>query len=289
MGLPTVNVSAGCAHGCIYCYTKGYSVYPGDSVIEIYEDMPGRIADEIGRKRIKPASVYFCPSCDPFQPVDQIQQISFEVMKILLERNIGVQFVTKGEIREDTLSLFEKYANLVCGQFGITCVDDNIRQIVEPKTATVAKKLSQLKRLVGMGLKMSVRCDPLIHGLTDSDDQIEQLFAEVDKIGCKEAAVSYLFLRPAIAKGLRVNIKNTQLLQMILEPYRYGEQLPIGIKNSRGIMLPVGIRKARFERIIEMAEGHGIKVHICGCKNSDITDEFCYITRQPEEPKDLFA
>ena len=111
-GLPTVNISAGCAHQCIYCYSKGYSVYPGDDIIEIYEDMPRRIADEILRKRTKPAAVYFCPSCDPFQPVDQIQQISFKVMKILLERNVGVQFVTKGKIKENK-TLFNGYIHIM--------------------------------------------------------------------------------------------------------------------------------------------------------------------------------
>ena len=84
-GLPTVNISAGCAHKCVYCYTKGYSVYPGDNVVELYEDMVKRITDEISRKRNKPRAVYFCPSCDPFQPIEQIQQVSFEVMKMLLD------------------------------------------------------------------------------------------------------------------------------------------------------------------------------------------------------------
>jgi hypothetical protein len=55
--LPSVNVSAGCAHNCVYCYTKGYSIYPGESLIEVYENMAERIADEIKRKRRKPAGL----------------------------------------------------------------------------------------------------------------------------------------------------------------------------------------------------------------------------------------
>ncbi|MCL2647954.1 MAG: hypothetical protein FWD61_13230 [Phycisphaerales bacterium] len=26
--MPTVNITAGCAHDCIYCYIKGYLGYP---------------------------------------------------------------------------------------------------------------------------------------------------------------------------------------------------------------------------------------------------------------------
>lgn len=287
-GLPTVNISAGCAHGCVYCYTKGYSIYPGADVIELYEDLPGRIAEEIFRKRKKPAAVYFCPSCDPFQPVEQGQRTSYEVMKVLLQQGIGVQFVTKGIISKAALDLFEKHPNLVFGQIGITSVDDKVRQIFEPDTATVDEKLSQLKRLVKIGVKMCVRCDPLIHSLTDDDKSLELLFGAVAQTGCRQAAVSYLFLRPAIAKSLRDNIKDTQILFIILEPYRYGVHLPVGMKSSQGIMLPIDIRKSRFKRIITIAGAHGINARICGCKNSDITDETCNITRQWPEPISLF-
>jgi len=236
-GLPTVNISAGCVHKCVYCYTKGYSVYPGDDVVELYEDMPQRIADEISRKRNKPTAVYFCPSCDPFQPIEQIQQVSFEVMKMLLDEGIGVQFVTKGKIADQTLRLFKQKNFLVCGQIGITTVDDNIRRIVEPHTATVEEKLAQLKKLNEAGVKMSVRCDPLIHSLMDSEQQLRALFAVIAETGCKEVAVSYLFLRPAINKGLKQNIANADILGEILKPYADGVRLPIGMKRSKILLI----------------------------------------------------
>ena len=286
-GLPTVNISAGCAHKCVYCYTKGYSVYPGDDVVELYEDMVKRITDEISRKRNKPRAVYFCPSCDPFQPIEQIQQVSFEVMKMLLDKGIGVQFVTKGKIADQTLQFFEKKSSLVCGQIGITTVDDNIRRIVEPHSATVEDKLIQLKRLNDAHVKMSMRCDPLIHGLMDSAQQIEDLFTAATKTGCKEIAISFLFLRPAITKSLKQNISDKELLNRILKPYSKPIQLPIGVKNSTGKMLPTKVRKTIFARIRKIADRHSISIHICGCKNPDITSENCYITRPPAESHEM--
>lgn len=286
-GFPTVNISAGCIHKCVYCYTKGYSVYPGDDVIELYEGMVKRIADEISRKRNKPKAVYFCPSCDPFQPVEQIQQTSFEVMKMLLDKGIGVQFVTKGKIAEQTLQLFEQKSSLVCGQIGITTVDNNIRQIVEPNTATVEEKLGQLKRLNDAHVKMSMRCDPLIHGLMDSARQIEDLFTATAETGCKEIAISFLFLRPAITKSLSQNINDKELLDRILKPYANSIQLPIGVKNSVGTMLPTAVRKTIFSRIQKIAKKYGLSIHICGCKNPDVTSENCYITRPPAESQNM--
>jgi len=243
--------------------------------------MAKRITDEISRKRTKPKAVYFSPSCDPFQPIEQLQQIGFEIMKMLLEKNIGVQFVTKGKIAEPTLKLFEQYNSLVCGQIGITTVDDNIRQIIEPHTATVQQKLTQLKRLNDAQVKISMRCDPLIHGLMDSDQQLNDLLKATAETGCKEIAVSFLFLRPAITKSLRQNINDKKILNRILDPYTNSIQLPIGVKNSTGKMLPKETRKTIIERIQKIAEDLDLTIHLCGCKNSDITQKNCNITRPP--------
>ena len=124
-----------------------------------------------------------------------------------------------------------------------------------------------------------MRCDPLIHGLMDSEQQIDDLFTATTKTGCKEIAISFLFLRPAITKSLKQNINDNVLLNKILEPYSKPIQLPIGMKNSIGTMLPTEVRKTIFARIQKIADTRGVSIHICGCKNPDITSENCYITR----------
>lgn len=277
--LPAVNVSAGCAHNCVYCYSKGYSVYPGDNSIEIYENMAQRIADEIKRKRKKPAAIYFCPSCDPFQPLPEVQQITFEVMKILLKNDVGIQFVTKGKIPDEFFDLFEKYCLKIAGQIGLIVVDNKILSIIEPNAAKAQKRLEQLERLIKIGVKMSVRCDPMIYEVTDTDELLQDLFSSIAKTGCREAAVSYLFLRPAIITGLKKGIADKNLLDKILGPFSENVRLPIGLKNSMGTTLPLAVRKSGLERIRTIAGSYNIRIHICGCKNRDITDETCYITR----------
>lgn len=281
--LPTVNISAGCVHNCTYCYTKGYSVYPGDDSIEIYKDMAERIANEIKRKRKKPTAVYFCPSCDPFQPIPQIQQTTFDVMKTILENGIGVQFVTKGKISHNFFELFKKYPSKIAGQIGLISTDENILSVMEPAAANAQERLDQLGKLIEMGVKMSVRCDPIIHNVTDNDKQLEDLFLAVSNAGSKEIAISFLFLRPAIVSSIKKNIADKKLLNKILRPFSEGINLSIGLKNSTGKMLPLEIRKASIENIRKIADNYGIQIHICGCKNSDITNESCYITRELED------
>lgn len=200
-------------------------------------------------------------------------------METLLKAGTGVQFVTKAIVPDNFITLFAEYSNLVCAQVGLTCVDDNIRKIFEPRTASVSEKLSTLLKLVEIGVTMGVRADPLVYGVMDSDKSLSDLFSAISEVGVKEIAIGYLFLRPAIQKSLERNIKDEQLLYKLLKPYSHGTKLPIGMKNSQGLALPREIREKAFARINDIASGLGISIHICGCKNSDITTESCHITR----------
>jgi len=283
--IPTINITSGCFHNCIYCYTKGYSQYPGDCQVILFANTADKLKEELVRKRKKPHAVYFCPSCDPFQPVPQILDQTYKTMETLLKVGIGVQFVTKAIVPANFITLFARYSNLVSAQVGLTCVDDNIRKLFEPRTARVFEKLSTLQRLVEVGVTMGARADPLIYGVMDSDKSLINLFSAISEVGVREIAIGYLFLRPAIRKSLERNIKDTQLLGKLLRPYSEGTSLPIGIKNSQGLVLPKEVREKAFERIKKIASNFGLSVHICGCKNSDITTESCHITRPAHPPQ----
>ena len=200
-------------------------------------------------------------------------------MKTLLLQNIGVQFVTKANIPANFIDLFAQSSGLVCAQVGITAIDDDVRRIFEPNAATISDRLSTIGKLVSIGVKTSARADPLIHGVTDSDESLSNLFSVIVKTGVKEVAINYLFLRSAIKESIEKNINDKELLAKVLEPYSESTKLPIGLKNSQGVALTKEIREKEFEQIKKIASGFGLSVHICGCKNSDITTESCHITR----------
>jgi hypothetical protein len=94
--VPTVNLTAGCAHECRYCYARGYLTHPGEGKVTFYTNTLAKLREELRRKRKKPSTVYFSPSSDPFQPVPEVLGMTYEVFKFLLESRIGVAFVTKG-------------------------------------------------------------------------------------------------------------------------------------------------------------------------------------------------
>ena len=277
--IPTINISAGCSHNCVYCYSKGYSNYPGDNTVTIYGNLVEKLSSELARKRKLPYAVYFCPSCDPFQPAKEILACSYELMELLLKKNIGAQFVTKGFVPDQFMNLFSKHTNLVSGQIGISCTDEDVRRILEPQAASISDRLKTLKALTNLRIDVAVRADPLICGITDSDSQIEDLCKTISENGVKQLAVSYLFLRPVIKTSLESNISDKNLLRKIVEPYKTGNRVKIGTSNSFGLALPSDLREQGYKRIKTIAQKFEIAVHICGCKNNDIVSESCHISK----------
>jgi len=285
--IPTVNITSGCANGCIYCYSLGYSHYPGGQSIVLFDNIAQKVGEELLRKRKKPESVYFCPSCDPFQQIPEVLEESYKTMEVLLSHGVGVQFVTKMAIPDTFVKLFAKHPKKVSGQVGLITTDETLRQIFEPNTATVPQRLDCISRLLDIGVELSVRADPLIPNVTDSQNQLHDLIKTVSNIGIKEMAVSYLFLRPAIKTSLKRHVKDQKLLERILAPYDNGQMLSIAAKNSRILSLAKAFRIEAFDRIKTIAADYGVSILTCGCKNPDITNESCNIARiaQDIEPR----
>ncbi|MBU4272727.1 MAG: hypothetical protein KKE86_08595 [Planctomycetes bacterium] len=66
----TVNLTAGCAHECRYCYACGYLTHPGEGKVRFYTNTLTKLREELHRKRKKPTTVYFSPSSDPLPGVE---------------------------------------------------------------------------------------------------------------------------------------------------------------------------------------------------------------------------
>jgi len=280
-GVPTVNVTSGCAHGCVYCYGRGYSQYPGEGVVLVYRNTAEQIGRELARKRRRPYAVYFSPSCDAFQPIEAVLEESYRSMAAVLEAGVGVEFVTKGATPNRFFDLFSRHPGRVSAQVGLTTLDDGLRAIFEPGAAPVGDRLRGIASLREVGVSVSARADPLIHGVTDAEPGLRDLLAAARERGVTDLAASYLFLRPAIAASLRRHVADRGLVERILAPYAEGVRFVLRGGSGGGLALPEAIRRAGFERLRRLAAEHGIHVHVCGCKNADLTSDRCHLVQDP--------
>jgi DNA repair photolyase len=275
--MPTVNLTAGCLHDCAYCYIRGYSNYPGESTAVLYEDTPDRLERELTRRRSLPRSVYFSPSSDLFQPAPEVLECAERVLRILFDREVGVAFLTKGHIPEHLMSLLVEHARLVQAQVGLISVDERVTALFEPHAATASERLQQIREMIEGGIKTEVRIDPILPGVTDGLDALEDLFAAIETTGVRHAAAGVLFLRPRITGSLRRNVTDPAVLRRLLDLYEQRDGVSL---RGGGTSIEAPVRAQRlaiFERARERAEAHGIELSICACKNPDIAKGRCNI------------
>ncbi len=268
--IPSINLTSGCAHECIYCYARGYSTYPGENKIIIYKNTLDKLRSELLRKRNKPQAIYFSPSSDIFQPVPEVLELSHSVLEFLLSKGIGVAFLTKGRIPDKTLNLLLNHANQVRAQIGIITHDNNIRFIFEPNATSTNIRFQQMARMVAGGIVTEARIMPILPGITDKPDSISSIFQAIASTGVKRTAISTLFLRPAIIGSLRRHVSNKINLEKLFDFYADEKRLPVHAGHSSVTPLPRQQREEIYTRFNQIARKYDINLSICGCMNPDI-------------------
>jgi DNA repair photolyase len=276
--VPTVNLTAGCAHECRYCYARGYLTHPGEGKVRFYTNTLIKLREELRRKRKKPAIVYFSPSSDPFQPVPEVLKMTYDVFRFLLESAIGVAFVTKGRIPERHCKLLADHAPLVQGRIGLITLDPEIAAAFEPHAATPEVRLAHAAELISAGVLIEARLDPILPGVTDGADCFGPLCAALARIGVRKIAASVLFLRPAVIGSLRRHIEDKLMLNKMLNCFTGCKPLAIHAGNSRVSALPASVRLEIMECLKTIAHHYGVEVLVCACKNPDISNGSCHIS-----------
>ena len=275
--IPTVNLTAGCAHGCVYCYTRAYSTYPGEGTIKLYTNTLTRLREELSRKRTKPVAVYFSPSSDVFQPVAEVLEMAYSIFEYLFKAGIGVAFLTKGLIPQRHMKLLQANASLVRAQVGVSSLDSELLSALEPHCPTPEARLKQIKELVAAGIMTQARLDPILPGLTDDAATLKGLCSALAEAGVKQLAASALFLRTGVIYSLKQHIQDKALLKKLLVPFNAGGRLAIHAEKSSVFALPPEMRQSIYWRVQEIAQQNGMSVRVCACKNPDLATESCGI------------
>jgi DNA repair photolyase len=275
--IPTINLTAGCLHDCAYCYIRGYSTFPGEGRLILYENTLEKLRNELVRRHTKPRAVYFSPSSDLFQPTSEVLELAEAILKFLFAEGIGVAILTKGRIPDHMLQLLIDHSELVRAQIGLVSLDEDISRAFEVNAAAPRRRLEQMEALIARGVATEARLDPILPTLTDAPDSADRLFAALAQVGVKRVAAGVLFLRPAIAESLRRNVPEKEMLARLLAAYQQRERIGIRANGSSVQTLPLEARRRIFARMREAAAPHNIELSVCACKNPDLAHGSCNI------------
>ncbi|MBW2028002.1 MAG: radical SAM protein [Deltaproteobacteria bacterium] len=271
-GVYRINVTRGCEFKCVYCYARGYQWAPREDEVHLYHNLPEKLSRELDNaRRRRPVNwVAFNTSSDSFQSHPRIQDIAYRTMESLLERGVGLTFLTKGKITDRFMKLFANHSHLVHARIGLVSTSDAYQQLFEPGAATVQERLDNITNLMEAGIQVEARIDPIIPFYTDDEESITALYQALAERGVRKVTLSYLHLRPAILDQLE-NELQPLVAKVLMSCFEAQTWSTVG-SSTRSKLIPLGLRKRGYGRFLVLAKDFGIEPIVCSCKNPDVRE-----------------
>lgn len=275
--LHTLNITKGCAGGCVFCYARNIPNVETDTV-SLYTNLPYLLRTSLESKRSTPPTyVVLSTSSDAFLGGEQVLRVTRPCLEILVNRGIGITFSTRGEVPDDVIDLLRHHAPHVRVFIPLASMDDEYTSTWEPGTASPRRRLFLAQRLLRAGIEPQIRMDPVIPYVNDQTDQVREVISAVDSLGLQRMTVSFMHLRP----GLQQQVEREApalARRMVLGSYPWLSQRP-----NHWHHLPHSQRAASLERIQRLAAERHIDVNVCYCNNRDLSNARCALL-PPQKP-----
>ncbi len=174
----SMNPYQGCEHGCIYCYARNTHPYWGYSAgldferkILVKRNAAALLEKELKKKSWKAAPVMFAGNTDIYQPAERKFRITRACLEVFWKYRHPVGLITKNSLVLRDLDILAQLAseNLAHVAVSITTLNEELRQFLEPRTATVAQRLKTVETLSKNGIPVFVMLAPIIPGLNEHE------------------------------------------------------------------------------------------------------------------------
>jgi len=183
-----VNVGVKYGHGCLFCSTGsvlrmlryfkelGEDLLGGGYAI-VDPDTPRRAAEDTRRIRAR-GMVQLCTLVDAWAPEAQEHDLGRRCLEaILSEPGWTVRILTKNAAVRKDFDLIERYRDRVLVGLSITATPDKetILGVIEPNASSIPARMETLKGAARRGLRTYGMFCPLLPGIADSSEQIDEL------------------------------------------------------------------------------------------------------------------
>lgn len=201
----TINPYQGCEHGCIYCYARNTHNYYGFSAgldferkIMVKPEAPALLRAHFERNSYKPEPITLAGNTDCYQPLERKYRITRQLLEVMLEYKNPVGIITKNSLVLRDLDILTELARygLVHVMVSITSLRDELRLLMEPRTATAIKRLYVVETLSQHGVPVGVMTAPIIPGL--NSEEIPSIIKEVANRGALTAGYTIVRLNGEI-------------------------------------------------------------------------------------------
>ncbi len=174
----SMNSYQGCEHGCIYCYARNSHEYWGYSAgldferrIMVKKAAPQLLESQLKKKSWKAHPIVMSGNTDCYQPAEKQFKITRQCLEVFLKYKHPVAIITKNALILRDLDLLSALAkdNLIGVNMSITSLSEDTRRILEPRTATIKKRLETVKILSENGIPVNVMLAPIIPSINSHE------------------------------------------------------------------------------------------------------------------------
>ncbi len=202
----SMNPYQGCEHGCIYCYARNTHNYWGYSAgldferkILVKKEAAKLLAAKLKKHNWEPLPIMLAGNTDCYQPAEKEFGITRQILEVLWRFKYPVGIITKNALITRDLDLLKEMAaeRLVKVSISLTTLDEDIRRVLEPRTASVRKRLETIRILVNNGIYVNVMMAPIIPGI--NEHEILAMAKKVSDLGASSMAYTMVRLNGDIA------------------------------------------------------------------------------------------
>ncbi len=203
----SMNPYQGCEHGCIYCYARNTHEYYGfsagldfESKIMVKKNAAQLLEKFITRPDWQAVPISVSGNTDCYQPLERKYEITRSVLKVFARYRHPLGMITKNGLITRDIDLLSDLAkdNLVHVYISVTTLDEELRRIMEPRTASGMKRMKTVEALASAGIPVGIMNAPVIPGLNHHEiPEILRLAADHGALG---AGMTVVRLNGSIGK-----------------------------------------------------------------------------------------
>jgi DNA repair photolyase len=214
----TVNPYRGCSHSCHYCFARAYHAYLD---LGIGEDFASKIVvkrnvvevlrRELASPRWAGEPVAMGTATDPYQHCEGRYRLTRGVLTALADFENPLSMLTKSTLilRDlDELRRLDSVAGATVSM-SVGTLDEDVRRIVEPGTPPGGRRLQVLERFADAGIRTGVLVAPILPGLTDDEEHLDEVLAACAAAGVRSATPIVLHVRPTIREHFMPWLRET--------------------------------------------------------------------------------
>ncbi len=174
----SMNPYQGCEHGCIYCYARNSHEYWGYSAgldfekqILVKKNAPELLEAQLRKKSWQAKTIVLSGNTDCYQPAEKKFKITRDCLKVFLKYRHPVGIITKNDLILRDIDLLRELNqdHLVSVHISVTTLSEATRRLLEPRTATIEKRLRIIEKLSGVGIPVNAMLAPIIPGINSHE------------------------------------------------------------------------------------------------------------------------